>query len=206
MIKKILLGTKNKGKIGELKLLLESYDIEVLTLDNFDIEEPEETGKTFRENAALKAIYYFEKTGITTLSDDSGLVIPVLDGQPGVYSHDWAGPNDDYEIAFQRIYTLLREKGAVCPETYLETCLALATSEKDVRFFEGRIYGIIAEKPDGPRVFGYDPIFIIKSELERKDGPPRTFANMTREEKNKISHRAKALHQFLDETFKRKEA
>lgn len=206
MLQRLLLGTKNKGKIRELLFLLEPFNIQVATLDDYDIVEPEETGSTFEENAALKATYYFMQTGIPTLADDSGLVIPILEGRPGVYSRDWAGPHDDYEEAFCRIYALLHEKKVEEPEAYIETCLALAAGEKDVRFFKGRAYGIISKEPRGERIFGYDPIFIPLSELEKSHGIPCTFAEMTLQEKNKISHRAKAIYQFLDETFGKKRA
>ena len=145
-----------------------------------------EDGKTFQENALIKAKYCFEKTGKASLGDDSGLVVEALSGRPGIFSARYAGDHD-----FKKnIAKVLEElEGEPNRKAYFITVLCYK-DEQGEHFFEGRVYGNITEKPFGDDGFGYDPIFTPEDHNQ-------TFAEMQVEEKNKISHRKLALDQFI---------
>lgn len=149
-------------------------------------EEVIEDGDSFEANAKIKAKYCFEKTGKPSLGDDSGLVVPALDGRPGIYSARYAG---DHDFKANIIKVLGEMEDIKEREAYFITVLCLISEGKE-EYFEGRVYGTLTYKPSGEKGFGYDPIFIPKDHSI-------TFAEMPIEEKNKISHRANALKKFL---------
>jgi len=190
-IRNLLIATSNKGKVTEIASLLEGLNCRVIGLEDLSQVPPpvEETGKTFAENALIKADYYYAVTGLFTLADDSGLEVDALDGRPGVYSARYGGEGSS---SADQIALLLEEMKDVPEEkrTARFVCviaLAGAPGERPIRqTFEGRCEGIIAGAARGDGGFGYDPIF-IDTELGR------TFAELTREEKSARSHRGKAL-------------
>lgn len=188
----MLLATGNPHKVGEIEAILREalpdvrFAIESAA-DRGGIAEPEESGATFEENASLKARHYAAATGRLALADDSGLVVDALDGRPGVLSARYAPTSPE------RIERLLRELAEV-PESQRAArfvCVAaLAAPDGRVVTREGRLEGRIAPAPAGRGGFGYDPIFIPN---EQASGPTRTLAEFTAEEKNRISHRGRAI-------------
>ncbi|MEZ5691758.1 MAG: RdgB/HAM1 family non-canonical purine NTP pyrophosphatase [Rickettsiales bacterium] len=194
MLDKLVIASHNKGKIREISELLSSLNITVLSAGELSIDEPEETGNSFAENATLKAKNTSEKSGLAALADDSGIVIPALDGMPGIYSARWAGKDKDFSVAFERIKNELTTKG-IDPESgvsaYFVCVLCLSMPDKKEHIFEGRIDGTLTFPPRGEKGFGYDPIFI-------PDGYDKTFAEIPAIEKQRISHRAKAFVKFLE--------
>lgn len=183
----ILLATHNQHKKEEIQQILgENY--QVMSLIDYQIlDEIEENGATFHENAFIKAKYCYDKTGKASVGDDSGLVIPALDGRPGIFSARYAGAHD-FDANINKV--LEEMKGIENREAYFITVMCLVDGGEE-HYFEGRVYGEITRERKGREGFGYDPIFIPK-------GYGISFAEMSSEEKNKISHRYEAVDKFLD--------
>lgn len=187
---KIVLATANKGKIKELKDLLAPMEVEVLSISDFPgLALPPEAGSTFEENALEKARFVARFTRLPALADDSGLVVDALGGRPGVYSARYAGEaatdEDNYMELLRELDGVSAEKRTarfVCVAAFVEPGGEEAT-------FEGDFEGVISQAPSGEGGFGYDPVFFVP---ERG----KTAAQMTMEEKNSMSHRAKALGKF----------
>ncbi|MFV0150152.1 RdgB/HAM1 family non-canonical purine NTP pyrophosphatase [Empedobacter falsenii] len=178
----LIFATHNNNKVKEVTKMLPSYlSMKSLTAIDF-FEEIEETGETFEENALLKAKTIFNKTGKNVFADDSGLVIESLDGAPGVYSARYAGTGKDEDNIAKALKEL---DGKTNRKAYFISIFCLILNGKEY-FFEGRVNGTIATEIRGDNGFGYDPIFI-------PDGFSKSFAQMTPEEKNAISHRGKAI-------------
>ena len=189
---KILLATKNQGKINELQKILTQFNIEVMSLNDYTIEEPEETGKTFTENSILKARYYGEKLNISAIADDSGLCINELDNFPSIYSARINNGNKDYTNSFNVLELLLKYKNITDYSAKFVCSISFYNNKtKSVNSFEGNVYGKVRFPASGNNGFGYDPIFV-------PDGYFKSFAELTQDEKNKISHRAKALEKFVN--------
>lgn len=189
---KMLVATKNTGKIKELRKLLADLPFNLRGLDEFPhIEDVEETGTTFAENAILKARIYAKKTGLCALADDSGLEVAALNGDPGIFSARFAGENASDE---EKINKLLNELNKTQDKERLArfVCvMAIADkSGKILHFEEGICNGIIAPTPFGNGGFGYDPIFI-------PDGFKKTFGELPQNVKQKISHRARATAKII---------
>lgn len=185
--KPLVIASHNAGKVAEIAQMLAPLGIRAISAGDAKIDEPEETGLTFADNALLKARHAAEATGYPALADDSGLSVIALDGAPGIYSARWAGPDKDFASAFKRIETELAGRPAAA---YFVCALALGLPDGRTHLFEGRIDGRLDFTPRGTKGFGYDPIFI-------PDGYDITFAEMAAEEKNRISHRARAFEQFM---------
>lgn len=187
----LVLASRNPHKLEELQAYLAPYQISI-SLPPADLPDIEETGTTFAANALLKADTTAQATGLPALADDSGLCVWALDGSPGIYSARWAGPDQDYPHAFQRIEDGLQQAGPQADRSASFICvLALCFPDRQPsRTFEGRIDGTIITPPRGPLHFGYDPIFVPESYRQ-------TFAEMPAIEKQKISHRTRALQQFI---------
>jgi XTP/dITP diphosphohydrolase len=184
-LKRILLATTNKGKLHDVKEILKDMDLEILSFLDFDgYPDVEETGKTFLENAELKAKAAFEKYKIPSIGDDSGLESFQLNGEPGIYSARYAGEDADDE----KNNLKLIKKLSTLPEPHYGRfyCAAVFYYGKDIKFSEGEVKGSIIKVPRGKNGFGYDPLFI-------PDGYDITMAELSHEEKNKISHRLKAF-------------
>jgi len=185
---KLVLATNNKDKIREMKNLLEDLPVEIMTSKDFnDFPEIEETGTTLEENAILKAEGIFRVTGLPSLADDSGLEVDYLDGAPGVYSSRYAGPGCTYDDNNRKLLAEMtgvpRERRAARFRCVIAICFA----EGDTQIVEGKAEGYITEeKSTATHGFGYDPVFFY---------PPhgKTFAELTLDETNKISHRGLAL-------------
>ncbi|MDR3600552.1 MAG: XTP/dITP diphosphatase [Desulfosporosinus sp.] len=188
---KILLATQNQGKIRELQELLVDEGIEVLSLlDIPDWEDVEETGKTFADNAALKARAALQRTGLIALADDSGLEVDALDGAPGVYSARYAGEPKDDERNNDKLLQLLGTTSDEQRTARFRCALVMATPFGKEYLTEGAVEGQILRQGRGQDGFGYDPIFYLPEYA-------RTMAELTLTEKNKLSHRAQAFRQVI---------
>lgn len=190
---KLLMATRNKGKAAELLELLSDLPVEIMTLSDFpDLEEAEETGQTFRENAIEKALQAAEYTGLISLADDSGLEVEILDGQPGVYSARFAGEPKDDDRNNQKLLSLLQNVPLARRRARFVSVIAITVpgekGEAQIFSTEGSVEGIILNELRGTGGFGYDPLFYIPS-------LGKTFAELSIEEKNLISHRGQALRQ-----------
>jgi len=184
----LVIASHNAGKVVEIGKLIAPLGIKVISATDANVDEPEETGDSFAENAALKSEYSSQLTRFPALADDSGLVVPAIGGAPGIYSARWAGPNKNFTVAFDRIQKELGDKSA---HAYFVCMLALTIPGSGTHLFEGRINGTLTFPPRGEKGFGYDPIFI-------PDGYDTTFAEFDPALKNRISHRAQAFAKFLD--------
>ncbi|HKS86252.1 MAG TPA: RdgB/HAM1 family non-canonical purine NTP pyrophosphatase [Pseudolabrys sp.] len=192
----VVIATHNPGKLREMDELLSLYGIATKSAAELGLPEPEETGKTFAANARIKALAAARASGEAAFADDSGLVIDALNGEPGIHSARWAGPERDFRAAMNRIQTLLVERGAKAPDqrrAHFVAALCLAWPDGHVEEFEGRVDGAAVWPPRGDKGFGYDPLF-------RPDGFDRTFGEMSAEEKHGLppkgqglSHRARAF-------------
>lgn len=189
---KLLLGTGNRDKVREISAILAGSDVELVSLTDFpEIPEVVEDGETLEANARKKALLPARASGLWTLADDTGLEVDALDGAPGVYSARYAGEDCSYS---DNVEKLLRELKGVKPprRTAVFRCvMALASPEGEVRLREGRLPGVISESPAGSNGFGYDPVFLLP---ERG----KTFAELSTEEKNRISHRGLALRAMAE--------
>ena len=187
MKKEILIATHNAHKKEEIQQIL-GENFTVTSLIDYDIhDEIVEDGTTFHANALIKAQYCFDTTGKPSLGDDSGLVVEALHGRPGIYSARYAG---DHDFAKNMAKVLEELEGEENRKAYFVTVMCLV-DEHGTNYFEGRVYGNLTKEVRGEKGFGYDPIFIPENyEI--------TFAEMKAEDKNKISHRKKAIEQFLE--------
>ena len=192
-IKKILVGTNNKGKYREICNLLPK-EIKKYSPKDFKILTPEENGKSFEENSKIKALYFSKKTNLLCLADDSGLEIDVLKGFPGIYSSRWGGSNNDFNLAMERVFREMNKfkndwknnnaARFIC-------CLTLCWPNGKNLSSTGIIKGKISNIKKGNKGFGYDPIFI-------PDGYNKTFGEMEPELKLSIDHRYKAYMKIKD--------
>lgn len=188
---KLLIATNNAGKVRELGEALRGLDVEVVRLADLGDEAPEapeETGATFEENALLKARYYYERTGLASVADDSGLEVDALGGRPGVYSARYGGPD---ATDGDRVERLLGELSNYPSEKRLArfVCVIAYVGEGVERTFTGECAGYIADHASGDGGFGYDPLFV-------PTGDTRTFAEMAPYEKAAVSHRGRAVRAF----------
>ncbi len=189
----LLIATHNQGKLGEMRHLLEPYGIRVTGAADHGLPEPSETETTFVGNARIKAHAAAQATGLPALSDDSGIEIDALDGAPGVYTADWAATpvGRDFAMAMRRTHQELEAKGAAHPRTARFCCtLVLAWPDGHDEVFPGVMDGQVVWPMRGDEGHGYDPIF-------QADGYDSTFGEMDRWEKNRISHRAKAVAKLV---------
>ena len=188
---RLVIASHNPGKVEEIEALLAPRGVLTMGAAALGLPEPEETGATFEANAELKARAAAEASRLPALADDSGLVVPVLDGAPGIYSARWAGPAKDFRIAIQRVH---RELGQRDRRAHFVAVLALAWPDGAIETFRGEIYGRLTWPPRGERGFGYDPIFV-------PDGYDQTFGEIDPEHKHRISHRARAFAQLVEACF-----
>jgi XTP/dITP diphosphohydrolase len=192
----VVIATQNPGKLAEMRELLAPYGIAAQSAGELGLPEPKETGTTFAANARLKAMAAAKATGKVAFADDSGLVVDALDGEPGIHSARWAGPDKDFRFAMNKIQTLLIERGARVPKQrrcHFVAALCLAWPDGHTEEFEGRVDGVAVWPPRGDKGFGYDPLLM-------PDGHDRTFGQMSAEEKHSLppkgkglSHRARAF-------------
>jgi len=190
--KQLLIATNNKGKFFEIESLLNQINIKAVPTFQFNIEEPEETGKTFAENSLLKARYYGSKSGLMALADDSGLCVDAINGEPGIYSARFAKNErgeSDFNFAFEKISAAIKNNNYAA---HFICNLALFDPKTNFEIsFEGRVDGNLTFPALGNKGFGYDPIFI-------KNGMNQTFGEIDPEEKDQISHRADAFLKLVN--------
>lgn len=187
----LVLATRNQGKIAEFRALLAGFDVEIKDLGDFGpIPEVAEDGETFEDNAYTKAHATARVLGLPALADDSGLVVEALGGAPGVRSARYAGEGAGDRENNRKLLEAL--KGVEDRRARFECVLAIAVPRGPALVYEGRCEGRITREMVGEQGFGYDPVFYY---------PPleKTFGQMTREEKNRVSHRGKAMAEFRDE-------
>jgi XTP/dITP diphosphohydrolase len=189
----LLIATTNPDKLKEIRLVLDGVAVDVVTLEAWpDVQAPEETGRTFEDNARLKATYYARATGELTVGEDSGLEIDALGGVPGVESARYAGEETSYPEKFARLYDAL-ERSTGGRESAARFVCALAVASPDAILFEARgvVEGQVAREPAGDGGFGYDPFFFY---------PPygRTLGQVSPEEKLAVSHRGKAFKELRE--------
>ncbi len=188
----LLIASHNQGKVKELASMFAPYRVSLVSAAELGIAEPEETGTTFQENAILKASYYSKAASMPALADDSGLAVEALGGQPGVYSARWAEEHKDFGVAMNKIEQMLA--GHSNNKAAFVCALSLYWPDGYHIEVEGEMQGILAFPARGEKGFGYDPIFIPA-------GHTRTCAEMLPEEKNAISHRAKAFNALIARCF-----
>ncbi len=188
-MEKLIVASNNSGKITEIKELLSGlYEVRSLADENI-VSDPEETGSTFEENAFIKAEAVYRLTGCACLAADSGLIVDVLDGAPGVYSARYAGEPSD--SAKNNALLLANMKGKSDRTARFECAVVLYKSPEDVLTGVGAVEGRILDAPCGSGGFGYDPLFFC-------DDLQKSFGVASREEKNSVSHRARALKQLME--------
>tara|TARA_A100001015_G_scaffold314039_1_gene422658 strand:+ start:343 stop:954 length:612 start_codon:yes stop_codon:yes gene_type:complete len=196
--KDLVLATHNLGKIEEFKHLFGEVDFKINNIGQYSWEPPEESGMTFWENSLIKAREASKLTGMVSLADDSGLCVEILKGSPGVYSADWATLSDgsrDFEFAINKLVKEIERTGFVESVTAYFICsLILYWPDNHFEKFEGRIHGEIIWPGRGREGHGYDPVFL-------PNGYKKTFGEMDRWKKNKISHRGLAVKNLLEACF-----
>ncbi len=189
-MRQILVATTNPGKLREIRTLMSGVPLDLVSLADIpSIAEPEETGTTFEENARLKASYYAERSGLLTVAEDSGLVVDALDGEPGVRSARFLGPDASYPQRFEEICRRLDERPQQPRTARFVAALACVDNGQVIYETTGVVEGEIASMPHGGGGFGYDPIFFY---------PPfrRTLAEISEAEKIRVAHRGVAFRAF----------
>ena len=195
-IKEILIGTNNQGKYREISDLLPKY-IKKYSPKEFSILTPEETGKSFEENSFIKASYFSKKTNLICLSDDSGLEIDLLNGEPGIYSSRWSGEKNNFDLAIKKIFLRMndvKKNWHNDSSARFICCLTLFFPDGKSFSSKGIVKGKISSKKKGENGFGYDPIFI-------PDGYKDTFGEMEPKLKMSMDHRFKAYHKIKKNFF-----
>ena len=188
-IKKLVIGTNNRGKLKEIRNLLPK-NIETSSTSHLKIKSPRENGKNFQQNSLIKSKYFSKKTNLTCLADDSGLEIDLLNKNPGIYSARWGGKNSDFNKAIKKVYKELDKKDKNWKLKKIKArfvcALSISYLNKKIICVIGKVEGKIAHKPKGTNGFGYDPIFIPNNKK-------KTFGQMKSSEKYKIDHRFQAF-------------
>ena len=187
----VVIATRNKGKLGEMRKLLAGLDLELIGMGCFDIDDIPEDGSTFAENAMIKARTVHAHTGLASLADDSGLTVQALGGVPGIYSARYSGPGANDERNNLKLLQDMINVPDNQRQAAFHCCIAICLPGQDCRSFEGIWPGRILRVPRGRNGFGYDPLF-LDPELNL------SAAEMDFQTKNKRSHRARAIQKFID--------
>jgi XTP/dITP diphosphohydrolase len=198
---RLVIASHNPGKLREMRELLMPYGIEAVSASELHLAEPEETGTSFAENAAIKARAAAAASGLPAFADDSGLLVDALDGDPGIYSARWAGPQKDFRHAMATVEDKLRARGAQAGgrrTARFVSALCIAWPDGHIESFEANVEGTLVWPPRGDKGFGYDPMFLPNDHA-------RTFGEMTAEEKHGLppqgkglSHRARAFRELAE--------
>jgi len=193
---RLVIATHNPGKLAEMRDLLALFGVAAVSAGELGLAEPAETGATFADNARIKAMAAARASGHPAFADDSGLAIDALDGEPGIYSARWAGPDKNFRHAMEVVDAKLRERGAITSaqrSAHFVSALCVAWPDGHLEQFDAKVDGALVWPPRGERGFGYDPMFL-------PDGFERTFGEMASEEKHGLppkgrglSHRARAF-------------
>ena len=191
---KIVIASHNKGKVKEIKIMLKPLKIEVLSAGDFNLKEPIEDGLSFEKNALIKSSYVSKKTGIPSLSDDSGICLCDLDNEPGIYSARWAGEEKNFNLAMFKIKDAIQKVKTPNYDCFFVCALSLSWPNGENVTVSGKIEGKFSWPPKGIYGFGYDPIF-------KPLGYDETFAEMDPEFKHSISHRALAFRKLINVCF-----
>lgn len=189
--KRLVVASHNPGKVAEIADLIAPFAIEAVSAAKLALAEPEETETTFIGNALIKAHAAASGSGLPALSDDSGLCVDALGGEPGVYSARWAGPRKDFRVAMQKVHERLHESGAKNLTAHFVCALSIAWPDGHAETFEGRVTGTLVWPPRGTLGFGYDPMFV-------PEGHSITFGEMRPAQKHAMSHRARAFAKFVE--------
>jgi XTP/dITP diphosphohydrolase len=192
--RRLVLATRNVHKVRELRKILTAagLDVELLSIEEFpDVPDVPETGLTFADNALLKAREVGKVTGLPAIADDSGLCVDALGGQPGIFSARWAGAHGDDKANLDLVLSQLADVPDEQRGANFTCAAALVLPDGEERVVEGRLDGTLTREPRGSHGFGYDPIFV-------PTGESRTTAEMSPEEKNRISHRGKAFRALAE--------
>jgi len=187
----LIIATHNPGKLREIAQLFEPFSVQVQSVGELGLPEPMEDGLTFIANAEVKARAAAEGSDRPAVSDDSGLVVPALGGDPGIYSARWAGPGKNFNVAMKRVQDELGNKDR---RAYFVAALALAWPDGHIEIFEGTVHGTLVWPPRGDLGFGYDPMF-------QPNGYDITFGEFEPSAKHAISHRADAFNQLVAACF-----
>ena len=193
---RLVIATHNPGKLAEMRDLLAPFGVDAVSAGELGLAEPAETGTTFADNARIKAMAAARASGHPAFADDSGLAVDALDGEPGIYSARWAGPDKNFRHAMEVVDAKLRERGAITSaqrRAHFVSALCVAWPDGHLEQFDAEVDGALVWPPRGERGFGYDPMFL-------PDGFERTFGEMASEEKHGLppkgrglSHRARAF-------------
>ena len=195
---KLVVASHNMGKVREIRDLLNPFGVEPISAGELGLPEPVEDGTTFIANAEIKSLAAATTSGEIALSDDSGFAVEALNGDPGIYSARWAGPEKDFSFAMKTVKEKLDEKDAFASgnlKAAFFCALSLAWPDGHTETFEGRVDGQFTWPPRGENGFGYDPVFI-------PNGKSVTFAEMEPADKLAINHRADAFRQLIDACFR----
>ena len=192
---RLVVASHNPGKVREISPMLAPYGIEPVLAASLGLPEPPETGTSFAANAELKARAAADLSGLPAIADDSGLCVDALNGDPGIYSARWAGPNKDFGLALRLVHQHLEEAGPEAGhDAHFICALSVAWPDGDIVTFEGRVDGTIVWPPRGERGFGYDPIFVPL-------GGSETYGEIDPEVKHATSHRARAFAKLVEALF-----
>jgi len=188
-IKKLIIGTNNKGKLKEIRALIPK-NIKILSTSDFNLKSPKENGKTFIQNSLIKSKYFSKKSNLICLADDSGIEIDILKKKPGIHSARWGGKNSNFNKAIKRVYRELDKKDKNWKNKRVKArfvcALSISYLNKKIACVVGKVEGRISNQPRGKNGFGYDPIFIPYNNK-------KTFGEMKLSKKHKLDHRFKAF-------------
>ena len=190
----LVVASHNGGKVREIRQFLRHFALSVSDAKDLSLSEPDETEKTYRGNAILKARAAAEASGVLSLADDSGFEMMALDGEPGIYSARWAGDDRDFGVAMERVQAGFLASGSDNRHCRFVCALCLAWPDGETESVEGVIDGDYVWPPRGGNGFGYDPVFVLR-------GESATFGEMTPEQKHHLSHRAKAFELLVAKCF-----
>lgn len=188
---RLVVASHNPGKVREIGDLVAPWKLDVVSVGELGLPEPDETEPTFIGNALIKARAAAGGSGLPALADDSGLCVEALGGEPGIYSARWAGPDKDFARAMAEVEARMQASGRSSRAAWFICALAVAWPDGEEAAFEGRIDGTLVWPPRGTRGFGYDPMFV-------PEGHAETFGEMDPARKHAMSHRARAFAQFVE--------
>ena len=189
---RLVVASHNEGKVREIRDLLAPLGRSVVSAKELNLSEPDETGDTFVANALLKGRAAVAGSGITSLADDSGIEVAALNGDPGIYTARWAGPDRDFMVAMSRVNKAMGD--AADRRANFTAVLAMCWPDGHCETFEGKVFGTLVWPPRGEKGFGFDPMFV-------PDGYDVTFSEMDPAIKHTISHRAVAFKKLMDTCF-----